>query len=88
MNIPDEALDAAAAAIAFGAQAPARVAEWWGKLPESERERYRKVARRALAAALPYLLARTASEIGGMDRYELSNWIAYATHAARKGEHP
>jgi hypothetical protein len=60
MDLPDQAIEAAAVAIAF--RQHGQSIEWWAKFAPAEKERYGKIARLALEAALPHLTCRQCEE--------------------------
>lgn len=61
MNIPDEAIEAAARALALDREAAHWMSEqeWDGIIPDRYKELYRRQARLALQAAAPFIEAAT-----------------------------
>jgi len=60
---------------------PAEADQWWERLPDPERERYRKVARMVLAAVLPVLRAHIADPVLKLHaKHVEEGWIDRCAH--------
>ena len=85
MTIPDEAVEAAAMALAGADYKPSDGSDAWESAPDLHDE-WRDIARAALTAAEPYWRAKVAgeirAEIGHVDDVELS--MNYYTNTVRQ----